>query len=101
MVDYIVSLFKERDDFVFAITPEGTRKYVEKWKTGFYHIATKANVPLVLGWIDYEKKKGGLGKVIYPSGDFQKDFAEILDFYKNVKGRFPEKYNGKPSNLEA
>jgi 1-acyl-sn-glycerol-3-phosphate acyltransferase len=101
MVDYIVSLFKERDDFVFAITPEGTRKYVEKWKTGFYHIATKANVPLVLGWIDYEKKKGGLGKVIYPSGDFQKDFAEILDFYKNVKGRFPEKYNGKPLNLEA
>lgn len=96
MVDYIVDLFKAQDDFVFAITPEGTRSYVKRWKSGFYHIAVKANVPLVLGSIDYKKKVAGLNKVIYPSGDVEKDLREILDYYKDIHGRFPEKYNPNP-----
>jgi len=100
MVDYVVQMFKENDDFVFSITPEGTRSYVEKWKTGFYHIATKANVPLVLGKIDYKKKEAGLAKVVYTSGDFDKDFREIIDFLSNVTGRNPEKYNTRPANID-
>jgi len=100
MVDYVVSLFEQKEDFVFSITPEGTRSYVEKWKTGFYYIAIKAKVPIVLGKIDYKRKEAGLAKVIYPDGDFEKDFKEILDFYKNIGGRNPEKYNPKPSNIE-
>lgn len=100
MVDYVVNLFKERKDFVFSITPEGTRGYVKKWKTGFYYIALKANVPLVLGKIDYKKKEAGLAKVIYPSGDFQKDFQEILAFFKGVTGKNPKNYNPAPDNVD-
>lgn len=99
MVDYIVELFNERDDFVFSITPEGTRSYVEKWKTGFYHIALKANVPIVLGKIDYKRKESGLSDIIYPSGDFEKDFKLIIDLLKDVKGRNPKLYNPKPANI--
>lgn len=100
MVDYVVELFAEREDFVFSITPEGTRSYVEKWKTGFYHIAIKANVPLVMGKIDYKKKEGGLAKVIYPTGDFDKDFREIIDFLGTVTARNPELYNKRPANIK-
>jgi len=99
-VDYVVGLFKEREDFVFSITPEGTRSPVKKWKTGFYHIATKAKVPIVLGKIDYKKKESGLAKVIYPSGDFDKDFREILEFFNGVTGKNPENYNPKPENIQ-
>ncbi|MDA3906267.1 MAG: 1-acyl-sn-glycerol-3-phosphate acyltransferase [Bacteroidales bacterium] len=100
MVDYVVDLFKEKDDFVFSITPEGTRGYVEKWKTGFYHIATKANVPIVLGKIDYKRKSAGLADVIYPSGNFDKDFKQIVDILKDVTGRNPELYNPRPANID-
>lgn len=99
MVDYIVEMFKEKDDFVFAITPEGTRSFVKKWKTGFYHIATKANVPIALGKIDYKKKEAGLSKVIYPCGDFDKDFKEIIEYLNGVTARNPELYNSKPKNI--
>ncbi|RLD39234.1 MAG: acyltransferase [Bacteroidetes bacterium] len=100
MVDYIADIFKEKDDFVFSITPEGTRSYVEKWKTGFYHIALKANVPIVLGKIDYKKKRSGLSDVIYPSGDFEKDFKLIVSLLEDVKGCNPELYNPKPANVK-
>jgi len=99
MVDYIVQMFDEKDDFVFAITPEGTRSYVQKWKTGFYHIAVKANVPIVLGKIDYKRKESGLSDVIYPTGNFEKDFKQIIDLLKDVEGRNPELYNPKPENV--
>lgn len=100
MVDYVVEMFKEKEDFVFAITPEGTRSYVQKWKTGFYHIATKANVPIVLGKIDYKRKRSGLADVIYPSGDFDHDFRLIIDALKDVTGKNPELYNPFPKNID-
>lgn len=100
MVDYVVELFQKQDDFVFSITPEGTRGFVKKWKTGFYHIAMKANVPIVLGKIDYKKKEAGLAKVIYPCGNFEKDFREILEFLNGVTGRNPENYNSRPANID-
>ena len=100
MVDYIIQLFKEKDNFIFSISPEGTRGYVEKWKTGFYHIAIKANVPLVFGRLDYGKKVLEFSKAFYPTGDFSKDFIEIINYFKEAKGRFPEKFNSLPSNIE-
>lgn len=100
LVDYVVEKFAENENFVFSITPEGTRSYVQKWKTGFYHIAIKANVPLVMGKIDYKKKEAGLAKVIYPTGDFDKDFREIVDFLSGVTGKNPENYNPRPANIE-
>jgi len=93
MVDYVADLFHHTDELVVIITPEGTRKYNAHWKKGFYHIAAKANVPVILGFIDYKKKEGGIGPLFYPSGDFDKDFALIQDFYKGKNARHPEKYN--------
>jgi 1-acyl-sn-glycerol-3-phosphate acyltransferase len=91
-VDAMADLFKEHDTLRLIITPEGTRKRVEKWKTGFYYVAAKAKVPIALGFMDYEKKECGIDKIIYPSGDFKKDMKEIMDFYKNMKGKNNENF---------
>lgn len=100
MVDYIVELFRKQPDFVFSISPEGTRSYVEKWKTGFYQIATKADVPIVLGRMDYKNKVVDFSRIFYPTGDFKTDFKEIVSYYSEAKGRFPEKYNTNPTNID-
>lgn len=99
MVDYIVKLFNENDRFVFSISPEGTRSFVDKWKTGFYHIANNAKVPLLLGRMDYKLKEIEFTKFLLPSGNFERDFEEIVDYFKNAKGKYPEKFNSNPSNL--
>jgi hypothetical protein len=64
-----------------------------KWKKGFYYIALKAKVPIAFGILDYEKKEGGIGKIFYPTGDFEKDFKIVEDFYRGRKGKYPEKFN--------
>lgn len=92
----IVEMYKANDEFVFAMAPEGTRSYVEFWKTGFYTIASRANVPIVCGYLDYKKKELGLGLIIYPSGDSEKDFEKILSFYRTKLAKFPEKFNQHP-----
>ncbi|MCD6179474.1 MAG: 1-acyl-sn-glycerol-3-phosphate acyltransferase [Bacteroidales bacterium] len=99
MVDYIIELFKKKDDFIFSISPEGTRAYVERWKTGFYQIATKANVPLVFGRLDYKKKVLEFSKAFYPTGDFSKDIVEIVNHYGEALAMYPDKYNPKPINI--
>jgi 1-acyl-sn-glycerol-3-phosphate acyltransferase len=87
----MVDELKKRAELVMLIAPEGTRKKVTRWKTGFYHIACRAGVPLVLAFLDYARKEGGLGPVFHPTGDFEADMAEILCFYGAVIGRHPEK----------
>jgi len=72
------------------VTPEGTRKRVEEWKTGFYYAAKGAGVPIVLGYMDYTTRKGGARKIIYPSDDMDADMREIMEFYKDFDGKFPE-----------
>jgi 1-acyl-sn-glycerol-3-phosphate acyltransferase len=96
MVDYVAGLFDKYEDLAFVITPEGTRKYNARWKRGFYHIAMKANVPILVGYLDYAKKEGGVGMVIEPSGDFEKDFKTIEDFYRDKTARHPENFNLTP-----
>jgi len=91
-VDAMADLFKEHSLLKLVITPEGTRSKVEKWKTGFYYVAVRANVPMALGFMDYEAKKCGIEKLIYPSGDFKKDMKEVMDFYKNVKPKNPQNF---------
>ena len=86
-VHAMADLFAEREELRLVITPEGTRSRVEKWKTGFYYVALKANVPIALAFINYETKSTGIDKVIYPTGDYKKDMKEIMDFYKNMKGK--------------
>jgi 1-acyl-sn-glycerol-3-phosphate acyltransferase len=93
MVEAMVDLFKEREELVVVVTAEGTRKKVEKWRTGFYHVATLANVPIALGYLDYKKKIAGVGKIMVPSGDIKKDMKEMMDFYKHYTPKFPEKFS--------
>jgi hypothetical protein len=64
---------------------------VTRWKTGFYHIACGAGVPLVLAFLDYARKEGGLGPVIQPTGNLEADMAKILGFYATITGKHPEK----------
>ena len=92
-VNEIVELFNSKDKFYLAITPEGTRKKVEKWKMGFYHIAQLAKVPIVLAYVDYKKKEGGIGPVINISGNKETDLRLIFDFYKNITPKYPEQFN--------
>jgi len=92
-VDSIAELFETHAELRMVITPEGTRSRVDKWRTGFYYVALKANVPIALAFINYETKTCGVDKIIYPSGDFQKDMKQIMDFYKNIKGKNPENFS--------
>jgi hypothetical protein len=75
------------------VTAEGSRSLCRQWKTGFYYVALTASVPIVLAYLDYEKKEAGIGKVIYPSGDIAADMKDIMLFYKDIKAKFPEKFS--------
>jgi 1-acyl-sn-glycerol-3-phosphate acyltransferase len=70
-----------------VVPPEGTRSKVRYWKTGFYYIAVGAKVPIVMAYMDYEKKISGLGPVFHPSGDIDADMVAIKAFYAQFKGR--------------
>ena len=75
------------------ITPEGTRKYTDRWKKGFYHIAMKAQKPIYLAWLDYEKKQGGSGPIFYPTGNYEEDIKKIEEFYRDKVAKYPENFN--------
>ena len=70
-----------------VVPPEGTRSKTRYWKTGFYHIAVSAQVPIVMAYMDYEKKISGLGPVFEPTGNIEADMAQIKAFYANFKGK--------------
>lgn len=93
VVEQSIQAFRERTRLAMMISPEGTRKNVSYWKTGFYHIASGAGVPIVLGFLDYLKKRGGFGHVMEPTGDINADMETIRAFYSGVAGRHPEKFN--------
>lgn len=90
LVDQMVEEFNRRKKFHLAITPEGTRKANPHWKKGFYHIALKAQVPIVLVGIDYDKKLIEAGKTIIPSGNLEEDLNEIKQYFLRFKGKHPE-----------
>ncbi|MBA4069793.1 MULTISPECIES: 1-acyl-sn-glycerol-3-phosphate acyltransferase [Acinetobacter] len=90
MVQVMTELFKTHPKLVMLVTPEATRAKQEQWKTGFYHVAINAGVPIALAYMDYEKKKTGVGKIVYPTGDYEKDMAEIMAFYAEIQPKFPE-----------
>ncbi len=92
MIGQAAELFQKYKDLVIVITPEGTRRKVRQWKKGFYMIAQEANVPIALAFIDYSKRTGGVGPILYPSGDYEKDMAIIFDFYKDKTGKHPERF---------
>ncbi|GGE00278.1 lysophospholipid acyltransferase family protein [Planktosalinus lacus] len=88
-VQQVARLFKERDEFRLALAPEGTRKKVAYWKSGFYYIALEANVPIVGVAFDYGSKTVKINKPFYPTGDFEKDLEQLQSFYVGVVGKVP------------
>jgi 1-acyl-sn-glycerol-3-phosphate acyltransferase len=86
-----VQVFRERDRMVLVLAPEGTRKNVPYWKTGFYYIALGAGVPVLLGYVDYPRRRCGFGPALMPTGDIDKDFEVIRAFYADKVGQHPER----------
>ena len=95
LVHHAAATIKRMDKIALMVPAEGTRSYVKKWKTGFYHIAKKANVPVALGYLDYKNKIAGVGDLVYLTDSFEKDMQLIEDFYKDIQGKHPEKFNTK------
>ena len=89
IVAQAVQLFHKYDELVMVIPTSGTRQRVMKWKTGFYHIANGAGVPISLGFLNYGKKTGGFGHLFQPTGDVEADMIEIKSFYTNISGKIP------------
>lgn len=84
------SITQSHGSLQLVVAPEGTRSTTRYWKSGFYHIAVAAQVPIVMAYIDYEKKIVGLGPLFYPTGDLEADMRDIKAFYAPFKGK-----NGK------
>src|SRR4051812_17780734 len=87
VVQDMIEAFKRDDELVLVIPPEGTRRRAEYWRSGFYHIARGANVPVVPGYLDYDRKRAGLGPVIHLTGDVKADMDKIRAFYDTVHAR--------------
>ena len=92
VVRAMTEAFAAEDRMILAIPPEGTRSAVRDWKTGFYHIAHAAGVPLILSVLDYGTKTVSLAAVVHPSGDYDADLAVIKGYYAEAVGRRPEKF---------
>jgi 1-acyl-sn-glycerol-3-phosphate acyltransferase len=96
-VQQMIDEFSKRAEFMLTIAPEGTRGKVRKWKTGFYHIAVGAGVPLVCGMMDYKRKVVGLGPAIWPTGDYEKDMIEVSRYYSLCTPKYPQQgHSGGP-----
>jgi len=89
LVTQMVEKFHSREKFILAIPPAGTRSYRDYWKSGFYVIAKEAGVPIVPGYLDYEKKIAGFGEPFMPS-DVKKDMDHLREFYKDIAPRYPK-----------
>lgn len=89
LVDQMVEAFRANERFILVITPEGTRSKVNEWKTGFYHIAKGAGVPLVLGFIDGARKAYGLGRTFFLTDDMEADMKAIQAYYAGIVGIRP------------
>ncbi|WP_242205804.1 1-acyl-sn-glycerol-3-phosphate acyltransferase [Aestuariivivens insulae] len=89
-VQAIAKLFQGKEEFRIALSPEGTRKKVSKWRTGFYYIAKEAKVPIIMFTLDFENKQNKISEPFYPTNDAEADFKFMHSFFKGVKGRISE-----------
>lgn len=90
LVAQAVEVFNGNDKVILTVPPEGTRSRVAKWKSGFYHIAHGAQVPIVLGFLDYKRRRGGVLGEFLPTGDFEQDLQQIQACYKGIEGKHPQ-----------
>tara|TARA_B110000503_G_C6993403_1_gene348347 strand:+ start:25 stop:645 length:621 start_codon:yes stop_codon:yes gene_type:complete len=92
-VDSSIEAYADHENLIFAIAPEGTRASVDRWKTGFYHMAKGAKVPLALAYFDFATRTGGIGKMFDTTGNMAADMQAIATFYSTVIGKNPNNYN--------
>lgn len=91
LVDAIIETLEPLSDCLVIIPPEGTRGRAGRWKSGFYWVAHGANIPIILGYLDYSRRRGGLVQILEPSGDLEADFEKIKAYYAGVEGKYPDK----------
>lgn len=92
LVQHMVDLLNRSEELVILLSPEGSRKLKGKWKTGFYHAAMQAKVPIVLSSLDYRKKIAHVGPAFHPTGNYIHDMQQVIEYYRNITPRFPEKF---------
>lgn len=92
VVGQSIERFNNSDALILAVPPEGTRKKVRRWKSGFYHIAVGANIPVGLGFLDYKRRRGGVNGLFHPTGDYEKDLGELQSFYAGITAKYPAQY---------
>lgn len=93
-VDTIAGMIRaHKGNLHIMISPEGTRKLTHKWKTGFYQIAMKARIPLVLASLDYAKKIAHIGPTIHPTGNYEHDMVAVKAYYQNIVPKYPNKFS--------
>ncbi|MEX0882105.1 MAG: 1-acyl-sn-glycerol-3-phosphate acyltransferase [Cyclobacteriaceae bacterium] len=85
----MIQMLNVKEELVIMVTPEGTRKYAPKWKSGFYHIAQGASVPIVIGFLDYKNKLAGIGPTIHPNGQMEAQIEEMMAFCRTITGKYP------------
>jgi 1-acyl-sn-glycerol-3-phosphate acyltransferase len=91
VVHQTAQTMQESEQFVVGIAPEGTRSQISHWNTGFYHIASLAQVPIVFGYLDYARKVGGFGPMIHTTGNIEADMKVIREFYSSITAKYPHK----------
>ena len=92
LVEQMARVFAESDRLGLVVPAEGTRHYVPHWKSGFYHIALTAQVPIVMGYLDYARKRGGFGPELVPTGEISHDMDEFRAFYSDKTGKYPDQF---------
>jgi 1-acyl-sn-glycerol-3-phosphate acyltransferase len=92
LVQQLADVFEGNERLALTIPAEGTRDYTPHWKSGFYHTARTAGVPVVLGYLDYQRKRGGFGPEIILTGDVREDMNHIRDFYVDKVGKYPDQF---------
>lgn len=92
LTDALAQKAKASEKFSLAVTPEGTRSLARQWKRGFYYIALKAQLPILLYAIDYPNKRIVCRETIIPSGNVDSDMRKIMNYYKQFQGKHPEKF---------
>ena len=90
LTQQLKTLYDQSDELVLVVTPEGTRSYNPEWKKGFYYIAKEANVPIILGYMDYPSKTGGIFHIFERTDDVEKDIKAIQNLFKPYHGKYPE-----------
>ena len=86
-VETIAKLFDDKEEFRLTLAPEGTRSKVDNWRTGFYYIAKKANVPIIMFTLDYQNKQNRVSRPFYPTDNLEEDFKYMKSFFSDVKGK--------------